>query len=297
MTLSLFAQIMTNGLSIGMLYVLFVLGLDLILKVTTLMNFAHGEFYMLGAYVVYFISVIFKLPFIVGLIFSGITLAVIGALSYLGIFQWVHRRIKPGTPFTFVLLASAMASIGLKMIASQAAVLGFGSTPKGIPAIFPQIITFGDVRLPAEKLAVIIFSFILMAILYLILFKTKVGKSMRAVTLDPVASSLQGINPSRTYLMGFAVGCGLVGITGAMVAPLYAITPEMGGPVVISGLMVMMLGGMGSYKGAIIGGIAVGLISSFGYFLFGGISEALVFIMIIVVLIFKPGGFFGEALD
>lgn len=98
MSLPLFAQIFVNGLSIGMLYVLFVLALDLILKVTTLMNFAHGEFYMLGAYAFYFASVQFKLPIVFSLILSGIVLAAIGTLSYLGVFQWVQRRIRPGMP-------------------------------------------------------------------------------------------------------------------------------------------------------------------------------------------------------
>lgn len=190
-----------------------------------------------------------------------------------------------------------MASIGLKMITSQVAILGFGTTAKGVPPAFPEIITIGEVRLPAERLAVIVLCLILMLILYVILFKTKIGKSMRAVSLDPVASSLQGINPSRTYLMGFAFGCGLVGLTGAIVAPVFAITPDMGSPVVFLGLMVMMLGGMGSYKGAIVGGIVLGLVSAFGYYFLGGFSEVLVFAIVMVVLTLRPGGFFGEVFD
>ena len=297
MTVSLFVQILINGLAMGMLYILVVLGFDLILRVTNIFNFAHGEFYMLGAYALYFVCVILKLPFVVSLILTVIALALLGGIAYIGVFQWVQRRFKPGMPFTYLLLTSAMVSIGLKMIFSQGALVSFGTTARGVPSVFPQVLTVSGVRLPAEKLAIIIIGSVVLAGLYFLMFKTKLGKSMRAVSLDAVTSSLQGINPSRTYLVGFAVGCGLCGIAGGMIAPVFAVTTEMGSHMLFVALLVMLLGGIGSYKGAILGAIIVGLFLSFGYHFIGGVSELLLFIGAIVLLIFKPGGILGEVRD
>jgi branched-chain amino acid transport system permease protein len=297
MTVSLFVQILINGLAMGILYILVVLGFDLILRVTNIFNFAHGEFYMLGAYALYYVCMILKLPFIVSLILTVIALALLGGLSYIGVFQWVQRRFKPGMPFTYLLLTSAMVSIGLKMIFSQGALVVFGTTARGVPSFFPQILNIFGVRLPAEKLVIIIIGLVVLAGLYLLMFKTKLGKSMRAVSLDAVTSSLQGINPSRTYLMGFAVGCGLCGIAGGMIAPVFAVTTEMGSQMLFVAFLVMLVGGIGSYKGATLGAIIVGLFLSFGYHFIGGLSELLLFIGAIILLIFKPGGILGELRD
>lgn len=297
MTVSLFAQVLTNGLALGMLFVLFALGFDLILRVTRIFNFAHGEFYMLGGYVLFFTCAVLQLPFAAALILTTAALILIGSISYMGVFHWVRQRFKPGMPFTYMLLMSAMASLGLKMIFSQGALVGFGTTTRGVPSAFPQMIAIGGVTLPAERLALIVLGLLVMACLYFLMFKTKLGKSMRAVSFDAVASSLQGINPSRTYLAGFAVGCGVAGIAGGMIAPIFAVTADMGHHILFVALLVIIVGGLGSYKGAILGGIMVGLLLNFGYHFFGGLSELFLFIAVIIVLIFKPGGFLGEVLD
>jgi branched-chain amino acid transport system permease protein len=297
MTVSLFFQMLINGLAMGMLYILVVLGFDLILRVTNIFNFAHGEFYMLGAYALYFTCVVLQLPFVIALILSVVALALLGGICYIGVFQWVQRRFKPGMPFTYLLLTSAMASIGLRMIFSQGALVSFGTTARAVPSVFPQMISIGDVSIPAERLATIVIGLLVLAGLYFLMFKTKLGKAMRAVSLDAVASSLQGINPSRTYLMGFAVGCGLCGIAGGIIAPIFAVTTDMAGHMLFLALLVMLLGGIGSYKGAILGSIIVGLLLSFGYHFIGGLSELFLFISAIILLIFKPGGILGEVRD
>ena len=297
MTVSLFVQMLVNGLAMGMLYILVVLGFDLILRVTNIFNFAHGEFYMLGAYALYFTCVVLQLPFLLALVLSIIALALLGGICYIGVFQWVQRRFKPGMPFTYLLLTSAMASIGLRMIFSQGALVSFGTTARAVPSFFPQMISIGDVSIPAEKLATIVIGLIVLGCLYFLMFKTKLGKSMRAVSLDAVASSLQGINPSRTYLFGFVVGCGLCGIAGGIIAPIFAVTTDMAGHMLFLALLVMLLGGIGSYRGAILGGVIVGLVLSFGYHFIGGFSELFLFISAIVLLIFRPGGILGEVRD
>lgn len=297
MTVAVFIQTLINGLSIGMLLVLIVLGLDIILRVTSILNFAHGQFYMIGAIAFFFTYEVFGLPFVVALISALVVMLLLGGIAYLAIFNFVLRRFTPATHFSFRLLMSAMASVGLMMILSQGALLTFGTTARGVHSVFPQIITISDIIFPAERLAIIAICLLAMLGLYLLMFKTKLGKSMRAVSLDSEVSSLQGINAHRTYLMGFAIGCCLAGLAGAMIAPVFAVTTDMGHLIIFTAMMVMLAGGIGSYRGAILGGIVIGLISSFGYYFIGGLYELLLFTAVIVILIFRPGGLLGEKLD
>jgi branched-chain amino acid transport system permease protein len=133
--------------------------------------------------------------------------------------------------------------------------------------------------------------------LFLLLHKTKLGKAMRAVSLDAQTSSLQGINTTWVYLMSFVFGCALAGLAGAIIAPIYAITLAMGKNVLFIAMLTVVVGGIGSYKGAVLGGLIVGVMLSFGYQFLGGLSQVFLFITVIVILIFKPAGFFGELYD
>lgn len=297
MTLPLFIQLLLNGLSLGMLYLLIVLGMDLIMRLTGIANFAHGQFYMLGAYAVYLTCVVLHLPYWLALILAGIMLFLLGTISYVSIFQWMQRRFKPGMNFTYLMLMSAMASLGLMMILSQGSNMAFGTAIKTVPSFFPQLLSIGSIIVPAEKLAIIIIGLALVFGLFLLLFKTKLGKSMRAVSLDAEVSALYGINSSRIHLMGFALGCALAGITGGLIAPVYAITSEMGNSVIFMAFMIMIVGGMLSYTGTILGAIIVGLILSFGFHFLGSITQLILFVASMVVLIFKPGGFLGKVLE
>jgi len=297
MTLSLFSQVLINGLSMGMLIVLVVLGLDVILRLTGIVNFAQGQFYMIAVYVTYFTFVVLKLPYALALILTMLVLALFGIVSYFGIFNWVQRRFKRGESFTSRLLMSAVASLGLMMILSQGALLAFGTQTRGVPSVFPQLINIRGVILPAERLVIIAGSLLVLVGLYFLMFKTKIGKSMRAVTLDAEMSSLHGINPTWSYALGFVIGCGLCGIAGGLVAPVFSATLEVGQGIIFTAMIVLIVGGIGSYKGTILGGLLIGEFSSFGYYFLGGLTETLIFIVVIIILIFKPGGLLGKSMD
>jgi len=288
---------LVNGLAIGMLYVLIVLGMDMILRGTRILNFAHGQVYMLGAYAFYFSYQVFHLNFALALILSGLAMLALGVLSYLGVFAFVQKRFTAGTPLSYRLLMSAMASVGLMMILQQGTLLVFGTKERGIPSIFPQILTFGDVRLPLERLFIVLISLLLCLLLYLLFFKTKLGKAMRAVSFDAEVCSLLGINTFWVYLLSFGIGCALAGFAGAIVAPVFSVSPDMGHGIITAALLVMMVGGVGSYKGALVGGLVIGLLSSFGFQFLGQLSQVLLFVFVIVFLIFRPGGLLGEAHD
>jgi len=295
--MELFAQLIVNGLALGMLYLLIVLGMDIIMRATKILNFAHGQIYMLGAFAFYFVYSQFGLGFILSLIAAGLLTGLLGLLLYLGVFHTIQKRMASGMPFSYRLLMSAMASVGLMMTLQQAAVLTFGSKERGIPNVFPQLLTIGKVQLPLARLMIIAVSLAICLGLYLLMYKTKIGKAMRAVSYDAEIASLQGISPTRLFCVSFAVGCGLAGLAGGIVAPVFSVTLDMGTGIIFMAFLVMVLGGMGSYKGAVIGAILTGLLLSFGYQFIGGLGQLAVFIIVIVVLTFRPGGILGKALD
>lgn len=297
MTLGLLIQLVANGLALGMLYLLIVLGVDLILRGTKILNFAQGQFYMLGAYTFFLFYGLLRLNWILAFFCAAFAIMLLGFISYISIFNIVQRRFIPGMPFLYRLLISAMASIGLMMILQQGTLLVFGTAERGMRSIFPQMISIADIRIPLERIVIILLVLLTCLGLYLLMYKTRLGRAMRAVAFDAEVSSLLGVNPSVIYLTSFMLGCGLAGIAGATVAPVFSVTPTMGTHIILTSFMVMVVGGIGSYKGAILGGIIVGLASSFGYQFLGGFAQSLIFVLVIVLIVFRPGGLLGEVLD
>jgi len=298
MSAVLFFQILINGLAIGSVYILIVLGLDIILRGTKILNFAHGQLYMLGAYTVFIFCHVLKLNYILSFIIAGLVLAIIGALCYLSVFSFIQRRFTVSTSFSNRLLLSAMASVGLMMILQQGTLLGFGTSEKGMSSSFLQvIITIGENKISAARLIILLLSLVIGVGLYFLMFKTKLGKVIRAVSYDAEPVSLQGVNTFVIFLSCFSLGSALAGIAGGIIAPVFAITPTMGTQVIFIALLVLIVGGIGSYKGTILGGLLVGIALSFGYQFIGGIAELGLFIFAIILLIFRPGGILGEAED
>jgi branched-chain amino acid transport system permease protein len=297
MTVALFFQLLINALAMGLLYVLIVLGIDVIMRVTNLVNFAHGQFFMVGAYVFFYSFVNLRAHFVLGLLLSGVALFVVGGICYALIFYRVQRDFRPGQNFIYQMTMSAMASLGLMMVLSQGALLLFGPTSKTIPTIFSQVLRAGGVNFPVEKLVIIGAALIVLVALYFLMYRTKIGLGMRAVSVDAEVASLHGVNSFWICVLGFGLGCALAGIAGGIMAPMMAVTTDMGNSVIFSAFMIMIVGGMGSYKGTIIGGLVVGLVLSYGVFFFGGLSELFLFVAVIVFVVFRPEGFFGEVFD
>lgn len=297
MSPALFIQLLVNALTIGSVYILMVLGLDIILRGTKILNFAHGQLYMLGAYILFLFFQVLHLNFALSLVLCGAALALIGALIYLGVFATLSRRFTVSTTFSYRLLLSAMASVGLMMILQQGTLLCFGTQERGILSPFPQILDIFDVRISLQRIVIIFLSISICVLLYLLMYKTMLGKILRAVSYDAEAVTLQGINTFWIFVFCFALGCGLAGLAGGIIAPLYSVTPSMGENVIFLAFLVLLVGGIGSYRGTIAGGLLIGLLLSFGFQFFGGIAELFVFMLVIIVLVFRPGGILGEAVD
>jgi branched-chain amino acid transport system permease protein len=285
MTRELFAQLLVNGLSIGMIYVLVASGLILLLGVVRIFNFSHGEFYMLGAFVTFGMCELFHLNFFLSTAIAVAVVTILGMVAYKLVFEHMRGDI----------LLCTGASIGISMMLQRGALLGFGTQERGLHPPISGSLILGPVSLPSEKVTAIVLCLVVMFALYFLLIRTKIGKAMRAVKQDNECASLQGINTNRVYMVVFATGCALAAMAGGIIAPVFSITPDMGHVIFLKCLMVLMVGGMESMVGGVIGGMIVGLTTSFGMFYLGDLSEVLLFALIGIILVFKPGGLFGEA--
>ncbi len=297
MKLNIVAQCVVTGLSVGAVYAMMAVGLQVIIRTTGVINFAHGQFYTIGAYAFWATYCLLGLNIYVCLALTILVLMLLGALSYSSVFDFIQRRFVPGTGLEYKFLLSATASIGLMMLFSQSILLLFGTEERGIPPIWTKIISIANVRVPVERLVVIVSCLLIGVALYLFFAKTKLGKAMRAVSADAIMSSLLGINSARIYRLSFSIGCGLAGMAGMLLAPLFAISPDMGSSIVFMAFLAMLFGGALSYKGAIVGGLVLGLMISFGYQLMGGVSRLFVFAAVTIFLICRPGGLTGEVLS
>jgi len=285
MTRELFAQLLVNGLSIGMIYVLVASGLILLLGVVRIFNFSHGEFYMLGAFVTFGMCELFHLNFFLSTVIAMAVVTILGMVAYKLVFEHMRGDI----------LLCTGASIGISMMLQRGALLGFGTQERGLHPPISGSLILGPVSLPSEKVTAIVLCVVVMFALYFLLMRTKIGKAMRAVKQDNECASLQGINTNRVYMVVFATGCALAAMAGGIIAPVFSITPDMGHVIFLKCLMVLMVGGMESMVGGVIGGMIVGLTTSFGMFYLGDLSEVLLFALIGIILVFKPGGLSGEA--
>ena len=189
MTAELFTQLLVNGLAIGLIYVLVASGLIILLGVVRIFNFAHAEFYMLGAFITFGACEILHLNFFLSIAIAVVVVTVLGALCYRFIFRYLQGDI----------LLCTGASIGLSMILMRGALLGFGTQERGLHPPFPGNIGIGFVTLPAEKVIAIVLCLAVMIGLYFLLMRTKIGKAMRAVKQDTEVAALQGINTKKIY--------------------------------------------------------------------------------------------------
>lgn len=289
MTTELFWQMVLNGLALGQVYVLVASGLALLMGTSRIFNFAHGEFYMGGAFAVFTLTEVFHINYGLALLLAIFAMSLLGAICY--------RFLLSRTQGNFLL--TAVVTLGLSMIMAQSAVLSLRGTDfRCMPSIIKGMMNIGGVELSAEKVSVIILCFLFMGMLHYFLKRTKTGMAMRAIALDSDAAALQGVNNKMTFLASMAVGCALAGAAGGIIAPMLAISSTMGHDMLLYALMVLILGGMGSIPGAVVGGLTIGLAESFGhYFLGGGIAEAFVFGFVAIIVYFRPQGLMGHPLE
>ena len=277
----------TGGLIIGMLLFLVAAGLTLIFGVLRVINFAHGSFYMLGAY---FALTIFQLT-------GSYTLTVFGAGVATALVGLVFERLFMSRVYGQNVLLQLLVCYGFVLIFDDGVKILWGPEFKsmGMPAAFrvPPLFIAGGV-VPPFYLFLVGTTILIGLTLWLVIDKTRLGKTIRAAANNANMVAALGINTSALYALVFATGGLLAGFAGALAAPVRSLTPGMGFSILIESFIVTVIGGMGSIAGAFVAAIMIGLIRSFGSLGFPLFTEGLMYLFMVVVLIAKPTGLFGR---
>jgi branched-chain amino acid transport system permease protein len=283
-------QLIVDGTGMGLIYVILAAGLVLVMKVSGVLLIAYGELFTIGAMSVWAAVTFLRLPFLVALGLAVAVTAACGLASYRLIFHYIQRRENK-------FLAQVVAAVGLMLLLGQTTLLIFGTVPQKVPSIFSGMVKAAGISVSVEKIVLMTVALIVTLSLVLFYEKTKIGRAMRAVAFNPDVAALQGVNPSRIYLVTMGISGALAGFAGGVMAPVYQVHPEMGRDIFFSILLVVMLGGMGSIAGAVLGGIVLGITLSFSLYFTGGIAQILLFVVIGVIIFFRPGGLLGSKVE
>jgi branched-chain amino acid transport system permease protein len=285
--LNFYAQLLLNGIVIGVIYALIAIGLSLIFGVLEIVNFAHGEFYMLGAVLAYFLTMDGGLGYWATIV---IVTAVAASLGYV-LYEALLVTLR-GESFE----RSILLTLGLSMVLQNGAVFLFTTTPRMLQSSLTYSnIVLGGLRLPLSRLYALGMGLAAFAVLYLILYHTRVGKAMRGVAQNRDAALMVGIDPRAVSRLAVAIGIGLSGLAGAALAPIYAIHPQMGFSYVFKAFAIIIIGGLGHISGAAMAAVALGILESLvGGFLSLVMVDAMVFVSMIAVLLVRPEGLFGR---
>ena len=289
MDLSFYIQLLLNGVVIGVIYALVAMGLSLIFGVLEIVNFAHGEFYMLGAMLAYFLSMNVGLGYWPAVL---VVTAVAVALGYV-LYEALLGSLR-GQSFE----RSILLTLGLSMVLQNGAVFLFTTTPRMMQTRYSYSnVIVGDVRVSVMRLIALGLGLLAFAALYLILYRTRVGRAMRGVAQNSEAALMVGIDPRAVSRLAVAIGIGLSGLAGAALAPVYAVHPLMGFSFVFKAFAIIIIGGLGNISGAAIAAVALGILESVaGGFLPLVMADALAFIAMIAILLLRPQGLFGHGI-
>lgn len=283
----LLAQTVLNALYAASYLSLVAVGLVMIFGVMRIINFAHGELFMLGAYAVVALYTDYELPY---LLVTAIALLFVGAVGLL-MERAMFRPLRENP------LGGLVASIGFLMVLQALVSMGFGVRMEHVPPVTQEVIAFSErVRLPLHRLYVILAAVGLLTALWLFLTRTRFGWALRASAQDREAAALQGISIDQTARIAMFIGAALAGTAGALTAPLISVNPHMGTAVIVSAFIVIIVGGVGSLEGAVVAAVLYAFVHTFvTTFADGVIADIVGLSLMLLVLIVKPTGLFGAA--
>jgi branched-chain amino acid transport system permease protein len=281
------AQHLVNAVLIGGAYALLGIGLTLIFGIMNVVNFAHGVLYMFGAYVMYIVTQQFGVSFFMGLPFAVVAGWLLGALIELTLL----RPLRGSDVDTTMLVM-----IGAWIAMQAGALWIWGGVAKSVaPPFSDKPLVLGPVSVSWLWLFVLAAVVVLIGVTYFVIDRTKLGRAMRATFQDESTAALMGVNVNLIYTSTFAIGSSLAAAAGALLGPVYVIFPQMGDLAVAKSFAVVILGGLGSISGAVIGGFALALAEELGAaYVSSGYRDAMGFLIIIAVLLFKPTGLFAR---
>ncbi len=280
-----FVQALINGLLRGAIYGLVALGLTLIWGVMRVINLAHGEFIILGAYTAFWMFTLYSLQPLVSLLI-GIPLGfIIGIIIYLALV----KRVVNGPE-----LSSLLVFFGLSMIIQNIMLTYWTADVRGLPTLYASI-NFGSITIIGDRLIASLIALILAVLLLVLLKYTYFGRSIRAVVQDTDAAMLMGVNVNYVYMMSMSIGIILTFLGGVLIALTSPFTPYQGGIYTLYSFLVVVLGGLGNPLGSLFGGLLIGIIESYtATYWSSGLSPAVAFVLLIIILIIKPEGIFSR---
>jgi len=275
-----------NALITAMFYILVAVGATLVFGILDIINFAHGEFYMLGGFIAYVLFGQLHLNYFLTL---GVAFLAVGAFGFL-IEKFIFKR------FRRMLLQSFIVCMGLIWIFRESMRFIFGIWDKHVPVVLKGIIEIGEISFSVERLVITIVGFLLIIGLYFFIDKTNQGRAMRAIAQDPEAAALQGVDINYISSLAFGIGCGLAAIAGVLIAPLLYVSTGMGAGMIITVFNIIILGGLGSVPGCLLGSLILGFVNSFGGTFFPqALVNLMIYMSMFILLVLRPRGLLGHA--
>jgi branched-chain amino acid transport system permease protein len=282
-----FLQHLVNAVVLGGTYALLGIGLTLIFGIMRVVNFTHGELYAFGAYTVYLIAAALGLNFFFGLVVAVVAGMLLGAMIEIALL----RPMRQADIDTVMLVM-----IGAWIVMQNTELLVWGGVAKAIVTPFPDApLVIGPVSISWLRVFVLAAALLLILGAYVLIHRTKLGKAMRATFQDPDAAALMGVHIKGIHTATFAIGSGLAAAAGALLGPVFLVTPTMGDLASLKAFAIVILGGLGNITGATIGAFILALVEELGAgYVSSGYRDAMGFLIIIVVLLFKPTGLFAR---
>lgn len=279
------AQILLNGLMLGAIYACIAVGFSLVWGVLNVINMVHGAFIILGGYLTFFAWLHFKIhPF----------LMILPVALFMFVLGYVLQRGMINKVISKPVLTTLTLTFGLEMILYNAMNLAFSATPRRI-ALDMGVFNMGELLLPIDRIASMVLALTLTGLLYLVLRSSKIGRAIVAVRMDRDAASLMGINVPQIYAVTFGIGAFMAGACGALVAVVFPVSTSLTGLFLGKAFVICVIGGLGTVPGALVGGLALGVIESVAGYWLGPQNAILIgFILMLVLLVVRPTGIMGK---
>ena len=281
-------QVLFNALILSATYALIALGITLIFSIMNVLNFAHGQMFMIGGFAVYYVYGVWRWPFALGLVAAAVVVGLIGAAFELFLFRRVRRVAKREEN-------SMLLAVGTALLLENVALFAFGEKERGVPDVVEGVYRVGDAFVPAQRLLVLAIALVLIGALLAFVQYTRPGRAMRALAQDREATLLMGVEVDRISTLGFGLGAGLAGLAGGLLVTLSGVNSGIGSTITTKAFIMIMIGGAGVVAGSIAGAIILGFAEAVGYaFLPGSVAYLLIFLTLILFLILRPQGLMGK---
>lgn len=288
---SILSLVLVQGIVRGSMYALMASGLSLIFGIMGVKNFSHGELFMIGTYVMFFVVGVLGWPWPIGIVAAAIVVFFFGMLIERTLIETLRRRA--GRDW---LLDAFVLTIGLLVVLQNLALILFGSERRGVVGLIDGSFVYGTLVVSYERLMIVLIAAVVGLAVWMFIQFSSVGKAIRATSQDPEAAQTLGIDIRRVYTYTFGIGAGLAGLAGGLLISIYPAFPTVGFQPVIKSIAVVILGGLGNVPGAIVAAFLLGIIEAYStFFMSAGWQNVVTAGLVVVILILRPSGLFSSA--